>query len=275
MKVVKYITVALFLIGTSTTTIGQEKAAELFRVPLSSPNSPGKLELDQVAGSIKVTGYDGNEVVVAATFGGNKGHRRSKDRSSSNNGMKRIANSSLDVSAEEKNNVVRLSNGQVNKVVNFEIQVPRKFGLKLSTVNNGDIHVVGVDGEMEISNVNGEITLEEVSGSASADTVNGDVTVGFVSITEDTPMAFSSLNGDLEITFPKNVKAHIKAKSDQGLIYTDFDMKVADKKPVVKKNSSGSVYQIKVEKWVRGDINGGGAEMLFKTFNGDIFVKSR
>lgn len=274
MKIIKYIIAVVFLMGTHTTVSAQEEASELFRVPLSSPSEPGKLVLDQVSGSIKVTGYDGNEVIVAATFGSTKRRNRDKGREGSTNGMKRIANSSLDVSAEEKKNVVRLNNSQVNKTVNFEIKVPRKFGLKLSTVNNGNIHVIGVEGDMEISNVNGEITLEKVSGSASADTVNGDVTVGFLKITEDTPMAFSSLNGDLEITFPKTIKAHIKAKSDRGLIYTDFDMKMAERKPEVKKSSSGSVYQVKVEKWVRGDINGGGPEMLFKTFNGDIFVKS-
>ncbi|MEO1484715.1 MAG: DUF4097 family beta strand repeat-containing protein [Bacteroidota bacterium] len=271
MKVLKYTILMLFM-GYGTLTFAQEASSELFRVPLSSPSEPGKLVLDQVSGSISVSAHSGSEVIISASLGNKKAHY--KDKNKSKNGMTRIPNSSMDVSAEEKNNVVRVFNGQVNKSVNFDIQVPKRFSLKLSTVNNGDIKVVGVDGELEISNVNGEITLEQVSGSASADTVNGDVTVGFVKITEDTPMAFSSLNGDLEITFPKSLKAHIKAKSDQGLIYTDFDMKVADRKPEVKKSSSGSVYQVKVEKWVRGDINGGGPEMLFKTFNGDIFVKS-
>ncbi len=62
------------------------------------------------------------------------------------------------------------------------------------------------DGNILVKGVNGEIILENVSGSASADT----------------------LNGDLDITFPGSLKANVKAKSDMGEIFTDFDMSVAE-----------------------------------------------
>ncbi|WP_396590673.1 DUF4097 family beta strand repeat-containing protein [Allomuricauda sp. R78024] len=271
MKNIRLITV-LIAMFMAYSIVAQEKSIDLFSVPLSNPSSPGKLVIDQISGSIHVEAYEGNEVVIKASFGSEKGHYKEKNK---HDGMKRIEGSSLAISAEEKNNVVQVINEQWNKVTNLEVKVPKNFSLKLSTINDGDISVKGVNGEMEISNVNGEITLESVSGSASTDTVNGDIKVYFDSITKDANMAFSSLNGDVDITFPSSLKADVKAKSDMGEIFTDFDMQIAANKPEVNKNNSSGTYKVKIEQWVRGKINGGGPEMLFKTFNGDILIKSK
>ncbi len=249
----------------------QEESVELFSVPLSDANSPGKLIVEQLAGSIDVLAYEGNEVVVKASFGNKKEHYKEEKEKS---GLRRIQNSSLKISAEEKNNVVRIINEQWDRATNLEIKVPKNFSLKLGTVNQGNINVKGVSGEMEISNVNGEITLESVSGSALADTVNGDIKVGFVSVTPDVNMAFSSLNGDLDVTFPNSVKSDLKLKSEQGDIYTDFEMVTDKQKAVSKTDKSSSTYKVQIEQWVRGQLNGGGPEMLFKTFNGDIIIRS-
>ena len=51
-------------------------------------------------------------------------------------------------------------------------------------------------------------------------------------------------------------------------------MVIDKQKPVVDKNASGGSYKVKVEQWVNSKINGGGPEMLFKTFNGDIIIRS-
>lgn len=249
----------------------QEESVELFSVPLSDADSPGKLIVEQLAGSIDVLAYEGNEVVVKASFGNKKAHYKEEKEK---NGLRRIQNSSLKISAEENNNVVRIINEQWDRATNLEIKVPKNFSLKLGTVNQGNINVKGVSGEMEVSNVNGEITLEGIGGSALADTVNGDIKVGFVSVTPNVNMAFSSLNGDLDVTFPNSVKSDLKLKSEQGDIYTDFEMVTDKQKAVSKTDRSSSTYKVEIEQWVRGKLNGGGPEMLFKTFNGDIIIRS-
>ncbi|RDY58699.1 DUF4097 family beta strand repeat-containing protein [Flagellimonas nanhaiensis] len=273
---IKFKTVQIILLLLiANVTLAQEKAIDLFTVPLSSPGSPGKLVIDQITGSITVDAYEGAEVIIKASFGSEKRHYQEDKKDNNRNGMKRINGSSLNVSAEEKNNVVQVVNEQWNRITNLQVKVPRNFSLKLSTVNDGNILVNGVNGEMEISNVNGEITLQDVSGSASADTVNGDVKVNFNSIESGANMAFSSLNGDLDITFPSSLKADVKAKSDMGEVFTDFEMEVSETKPEVSKNENSGTYKVSVEQWVRGKINGGGPEMIFKTFNGDILIRSK
>lgn len=273
MKIFKSI-IILAALMLSNNIVAQQESVDLFSVPLSNPNQPGKLIVNQLTGSINVVAYDGKEVIVKATIGEDDHCDSCHKKSSSSNGMKKISNASLNIGAEEKDNIVEIENELWNRKTDLSIKVPRDFSLKLSTVNNGDISVFGVNGDMEISNVNGEITLEKVSGSASVDTTNGEVKVSFENITSGSDMAFSSFNGNVEVTFPSSLKANVKAKSDMGDIYTDFDMTVSNNEPEVDKDTSSGKYKVKIEQWVKGSINGGGPEMLFKTFNGDILIKS-
>lgn len=269
MKNIKVIVTVLALFALSTIQ-AQKKEIDLFTIPLSNANKPGLLKLKQIAGSINVAAYDGNEVIVKVSV--DEGKKKSKE---SKYGMKRIGSSGLNISAEENDNEVEIDNEMWNNRADFEIKVPKNFSLKLGTVNDGDIYVEGVNGEMEISNVNGHITLKDVSGSATTDTTNGEVKVNFNNITIGADMAFSSFNGNVEVTFPSSLKANVKAKSEMGDIYTDFDMAVSENKPQVERGQSSKGYKVKIEQWVRGKINGGGPEMLFKTFNGDVLIKSK
>lgn len=273
----KYYIITLLTVFCLGIVQAQEKEIDLFSVPLSSPNAPGKLIVNQLTGSISVTAYNGSEVIVKATVSeGHHGCDDCKDRNeSSKNGMKKISASSLNIGAEEEDNVVKIQNELWNKKTDLSIKVPTNFSLKLKTVNDGDILVEDVNGEMEISNINGDITLESVSGSVVANTTNGELKVSFNTILTDKDMAFSSFNGDVEIIFPKSLKATVKAKSDMGDVYTDFDLALSKNEPQVDKTSSSGKYRVKVEQWVKGTINGGGPEMLFKTFNGDIMIKSK
>ena len=281
MKQLVYILVVMVAI-TGSPVVAQEKNVDLFTVPLSNPSAPGKLVVDQISGSINVVAYEGKEVVVKATIGKkdhcngcHKDKNKNKDKDKAKSGMKKISGSSVKISAEEKNNVVEINNELFNRTTDLFIKVPKNFSLKLSTVNNGDISVSGVNGDMEVSYVYGEITLKDVSGSASLDTTNGDVEVNFTQIKQGADMAFSTFNGDVNVTFPSSLKANIKAKSDMGDVYTDFDMAVAKNEPQVDRDTSSGSYKVKIEQWVKGSINGGGPEMLFKTFNGDVIISSK
>lgn len=270
MQYIKSMIVSVLLLVAVNLT-----AQETVKVPLSNPSKPGHLKIGIISGSITVKGYSGKEVIVKATRReGGKSWR--KDGGGDKQGLKRISVSSLEFSAEEYDNTVRVRS-KVHGTTDFEIQVPINFSLKISTVNKGKILVENVNGAIDVSNTNGSITLTDVSGSVSADALNKDIKVTFVKVTPNTPMAFSSLNGDIDITFPKTIKADIKIKSDRGEVYTDFDINAKPSKAKITTGESkkGNTYQVKVEKWITGAINGGGAEILFKNFNGDVIIRSR
>ncbi|MBL4642417.1 MAG: hypothetical protein JKY44_02375 [Flavobacteriaceae bacterium] len=266
-KTIKSIAVAILFLMVANSS-AQEKIA----VPLSNPNSSGVLQIGIVSGAITITGYNGKEVVVVGT------RRVGKKRKSKPNkyGLKKISNNSMEFSVEEYDNTVKVETTPMG-TIDFDIKVPVNFSLKVSTVNRGFIQISNIKGAIEVSNVNGKITLKDITGSVSADTVNGDIVANLLKVTPNTAMAFSSLNGILDVTFPKSMKADLKLKSDRGEIFTDFDLKSKPQKAKVTKGraSKGGVYKVKVENWITGSINGGGPEISFKTFNGDIILRSK
>lgn len=266
MKAIKII-ITLFL---AMTFFGME-AQETVNVPLSNPQKEVKLKMGIISGSITVVGYNGKEVIVTG-----KNRKSKKPPKKNKYGLKKISSKTLDFSVEEFDNTVIVKSG-LGGTTDFEIKVPKKCSLKLSTLNDGFIKVVGVSGVIEVSNINGKITLKDISGSVSADALNEDIVVNFLKVTPNTAMAFSNLSGNIDVTFPKNIKANVKLKSDMGEIYTDFNIKSSKQKQKVKRKNASKegTYSVHVEKWILGTINGGGAELLFKNFNGDIVIRSK
>lgn len=248
----------------------QENRQQLV-VPLSDPGKPGLLDISVLSGNIKVTGYAGKDVIINVSTD----QQKYDDREASRDGLKRIPNNSIGLTAKEYNNIVKVNSENWNKDVDLNIQVPNTFNLKLKGVNDGEILVENVTGEIDAGHVNGGIALINISGTALANTTNGDVKVNFINVNDNSPMAFSSFNGNVDITFPASLKATIKMRSDQGELYTDFDMVMRKTTPSVDSKKESGEYKISMDGWVTGDVNGGGPEISFKTFNGDIILRKK
>lgn len=253
--------------------VAQTEVKEQLVVPLTDPNKVGTLQVSLVTGSISVMGYSGKEVIIDASAK-NANQVAIKEKSSESNGMKRIspAGGGLEITAKEQNNTIKVSSGYVNRAVHLSIKVPARFSLKLSTVNQGDILVENVNGELEITNVNGKITLTNISGSAVANTIDGNLIANFKE-TVANPMAFSTLNGNVDVTFPPTIKANFKLKSDQGEIFSDFDMDIDSAKPKATRTEKDGLYKVSIEDWVYGKINGGGPEVMMKNMHGSIYIR--
>jgi DUF4097 and DUF4098 domain-containing protein YvlB len=189
--------------------------------------------------------------------------------------MKRVPMVSTGLNVEEENNQVNINADSVQRPIDLTISVPVRTSLNLRTVNDGDITVTGVDGELDVNDVNGEVTLTNVSGNAIAHALNGKVLVTFNRI-NGKPMAFSSLNGDIDVTFPADLKANVSLASDQGDVFSDFDVQMQTRAPqqaVEDGRGKGGRYRVHIDKAIRGTINGGGQEIQFKNFNGSIYIR--
>lgn len=249
-------------------TLAQTEVKEQLVVPLSEPGKPFKVIAHVLHGSLKVVGYEGKDIVIDVT-----GDERKREPSGGG-GMKRVGgNAGGDISAEEDNNTVNINSG-LSHFALIAIKVPQAGAtLNVGAVNDGNINIENVSGQLEVTNVNGAITLTNVSGSVVANTVNGDLVVGFKSIDPKAPMAFSTLNGKIDVTFPAELKANVKLKAERGDIFTDFDIEVTKDKPSVNKTTEGHMYRINIDEWVYGKINGGGPEMMMKTTFGSVYIR--
>lgn len=275
MELNKLIGIGLIALSTcgGFTFLESEDEKEQLVVHLTNPAKPGKLTVGLINGDIHVIGYDGKDVIIDAVQENDSKNNHRKGNSNKE-GMKRITpNDGFEITAEEDNNNVTVETDEVNKVINLTIKVPKRFSLKLNTVNHGEIIVENVSGNFELGNVNGGIKMKNVSGSALATTINGDLIADFDSILTGTPMAFTTLNGDVNVTLPPNVKANIKMQSEMGEIYSDFDIDINKSASKTSHTTEKGVYKIVKDKWTYGKINGGGAEILMKNMHGDVNIR--
>ena len=88
-------------------------------------------------------------------------------------------------------------------------------------------------------------------------------------------MSFTTFNGDVDLTFPATLKATLKMKTEQGEILSGFDMNMIKTGPIQKKDTKSGTYKVVIDEWVKGDINGGGAEFTMKNYNGDIIIRKK
>lgn len=248
---------------------GAQNGPDRVSVNLSDPARPAFVKASMVNGGITVKAYDGKEVIVEA-------RTRNEEREKPSNGPKRINVSTTGLSIEEENNEVRISTESYARTIDLTISVPVHTSVKLRAVNDGDIVVTGVDGELDVDDINGEVNLNNVSGSAVAHALNGHVHANFVKVNTQKPMAFSSLNGDIDVTFPGDVKANVSIRSDRGDVFSDFDVQLqasAPKQEVEDGRGKGGKYRVKIDKTVHGTINGGGPEYQFTNFQGQIYIR--
>jgi DUF4097 and DUF4098 domain-containing protein YvlB len=249
---------------------GQTQAGvDRIPVTLSDPSRPARVKVSMVNGGITVKGYEGKEVVVEARV-------RNRENSRSETGPKRLAISTTGLTVEEENNEVNINTESYMHPIDVTISVPAHTSLKLRAVNDGDIVVTGVEGELDVDDVNGSVTLNNISGSAVAHALNGHLYATFVRVDPQKAMAFSSLNGDIDVTFPADLKANVSIRSDQGDVFSDFDvqLKAAAAQPEVEDGRGhGGKYRVKIDRTVHGTINGGGPEIQFRNFQGKIYIR--
>jgi Toastrack DUF4097 len=260
----------VIILGLAALAFAQD-TGDRVTVPLTDPSRPAKIFATMLNGGITVTGYAGKDIVIESSAHGE--HHRAPRAAE---GMHRIDAGIGGFSADEDNNVVHIKTPLAGG--EMRLQVPFNTSLSLKTMNGGAIKIDHVAGDLDLENMNGEIVATDVSGSVLANSMNGKVLVTFDHIATDKPMAFTTMNGDVDVTLPADARATLRMKSDNGQIYTDFDVKInsnANPPQVEDGRAHGGRYRVKIDRTTVGTINGGGPNMKFQTFNGNIYVRKK
>jgi hypothetical protein len=268
---------ASFAIGQRRMTVRDQ---ESIRRTLDFATGAGTkvLEVDNVQGSIRVTGYDGStvEMIVNKTI-----RAESQDRLN-------LARQEVRLDIQDRQNTInifveqpgherstdnssrsRWSDRGYEVSFNFEFRVPRQTAVRLRTNNDGDIRVEGVAGDFEVNNINGGIEMRAISGSGRAHTINGGVQVMF----RDNPRGnshFGSLNGNIEVAFQQNLSADLRFKTLNGGVYTDFPVSTSPVTLNAGQRSDGRL--VFKNEFSQARIGNGGPTMEFDGFNGDIRI---
>lgn len=253
---------------------GQLRAQDRITIPFRNTTQPRKLVVDSMLGSVTVRGYEGQDVIVEWS-GGNSG-RRPKKSQEPPPGMHRIGPSNADIEATEENNTVKVKGGIFSGNADMVIQVPTQTAVSVKTMSGREILIENISGEIEANNMNGKVNIVNVSGSVVAHSMNGKVTASLNTVMPDKAMSFSTYNGDVDVTLPAAIKANVKLKTDRGDMFTDFDIQVdATARPTITEKDKNGRTRVRTDRATVGTINGGGPEIQFTSFNGDILIHKK
>lgn len=238
-------------------------------------STDNRVEVDSVFGSITVTAHSGQTVEMVANQ-----KFEADDDAALQNALRDVK---LDLT--QTGNTVRIyvdgpfrdhdrrgwrEDPRYRPIYDFELRVPIDTSLRLRTVTEGSISVIGVRGVFDVSNVNGRVDMKDIGGSGSAVTVNGPVHASFRQL-PDGALKFKTVNGEVEISFPGGLNADAHAKTMNGDLYTDFEVTQLANKPVALE-AHGSRRSWRADHGGNIRVGAGGPDLSLETLNGDIRI---
>jgi DUF4097 and DUF4098 domain-containing protein YvlB len=140
--------------------------------------------------------------------------------------------------------------------VTFVVKVPRGVHYSGHTVN-GEIRAAGLESNVEVETVNGSIRVS-TTGRAVASTVNGSIEASMGNADWGEDVAFTTVNGEINLDLPAEVNAELRASTVNGDIISDF--------PVTVRGRFGP-------RRVSGTLGRGGHELELETVNGSITLR--
>jgi len=260
----------------------------------------GRVSVENIAGSIRVEGWDKGEVQVTGTLGDDVEDLQIKDEGS---------RTRIKVVYPKKKH-------SINEGADLVIKVPRGSSVEVECVS-APVSVDGVEGDLDLSSISGDVTAAGKCRSVEAETISGDlkvdcdapkITVHSISgrvtafggkaaveaqsVSGDIELEFDTFQeltvesvsgdadvegaldpdgtfkfdlhgGDVSLTVPADVSADFRAETFSGDIVNDFGAK-SDR---TSKFTPGSSLEF--------ETGGGGARVRINTFSGDVAIRKK
>jgi len=207
----------------------------------------GTLELNNINGTVRIEGWDKDEVEVRAV-------KTTTDKES------KLDMVSIDVNSSPDSLSISTRYPQeegVEVAVEYTVHVPRHALLKHINTVNGTLRVKDLDSVGDLHTVNGNIEVYESSGNLHAHTTNGNVYVELKHPADSRSTQAETTNGSVLLAIPADSQADLEARCMNGSFSTEL--------PFVMEGAS----QPRV---LRGRLGKGGSAIKLGTVNGAIRV---
>ena len=151
-----------------------------------------------------------------------------------------------------------------------------RFG-QSNGILQGDISIRDFSGTMEINAVNGSINAKNIQGEVTASTVDGNIHVTFRTLNRDKALYLSTVDGDIDITLPKDTNADIIARTMEGDVYSGFEGDTTLGKETSGKEDETmpqNFYNTYINSnYITTRINKGGHKVYLNTIDGNIYIR--
>jgi hypothetical protein len=208
----------------------------------------GSVRIGNVSGHVKVTGYDGDAIVVT-------GFKEGRDR-------ERVWVE--DLSGGDRVEIKARYPEQCrncNASINFEVKVPRGVNYRYESISSvsGEVEVYDVTGDLQAKSVSGNVTIkgaqgavtansvsgharvENVVGTVNAKSVSGNVEVEITRLQGGGNMDFSSVSGNVTARMPADLGATVDMSVMSGDIKTDFPLEIEKQEYGPRRSARGAV----------------------------------
>lgn len=228
----KKVLLALLIAATAALPASAERRVDEVRQVAADAT----VTVENIAGSLRLTGWDRNAVSVTGTLGA---------------GLEKV-----DIAGNANRLDIRViypEHCHECGGADLELKVPAGCRLEVSTVS-ADIDVQQLKGEARLETVSGELQVSAEGPSLRAQTVSGDLTIRSAGKRVDA----NSVSGDLSATLPALLDGELETVS--GKVHIDADLAAAGR--LEAQTVSGDV-----ELRLPGGV---GADFDVRTFSGEI-----
>ena len=215
----------------------------------------GRVELENINGSVHITAWERNEVKVDAVKYASRQDRLADAKIEVETGGDYVS-----IHTQYRNHDLTFNDHDHDNPagVEYTLSVPRTARLDEIKLVNGALDISGVGGEVRASCVNGHLRARDLQGRAELSTVNGRLEAQFAQLSPS-PIELSSVNGGLDLTLPSDSKADVEASTVHGGISNDFGLRVRNHQYVGHD--------------LRGELAGGGTRIKLANVNGHIEIR--
>lgn len=159
-----------------------------------------------------------------------------------------------------------------NTMVDYEITVPRRYGLIAQTLN-GQVSITDVEGPIEVNTANGKIEAHGVKGNIDATALNGSIDLADVS---SKAIHASTLNGEIEIKCSGNSPDTLDVDTKNGAIsillapHSDARLEISNVSGGIRVNLGEGAILSKSRGEAELTLGSGKGEYSVRNINGSI-----
>ena len=207
----------------ATVSFGQEGSP--FKIKFTGKDK--KVSILVYQNAIKVTGYDGDEVIIEAERTNSEGFPKEAEglkMVSGNNGI--ADNTGFGVGVQETGNVLKITVPKNKYYGNVSIKIPREVAVSISeneNIWNNKWNISGLSGEIELKANHTAINLDDISGPLVCYAGWGKVKINYGSVSQKAPHSITSYS-PVDVTLPADSKATLYLKSAFGDVFTDWEI---------------------------------------------------
>jgi hypothetical protein len=210
-------------------------------------SADGSFELNNVNGTVRIEGWDKNEVEVRAI-------KTTPDKQS----LLDLVTIEMDAKPDGLSVSTRYPQQEgVEVAVDYVIHVPRHAQLNHVNNINGTLRVFSSESLGELHTVNGNIEVYESSGNLHAHTTNGNIYVELKHPGDMRGAFAETMNGSVMLAIPVDLPAELEARCMNGSFSSEL--------PMIMKGAAQP-------RTVKGQLGHGGAPIHLGTVNGTIRV---